>query len=256
MNSATSPSASVIRVAPSSQTVWQSQTSRSPLASPRPRLPGEPLGRRQRLRRQRLGDPVAIAALGLEVGAHVAVASSPTPQCGSIRAGAPRRRAGGDRMALVGDEPAGAVGGREGVVGAGEDGLVERQVAELARAVAAIPRPRCRRGPGRRRCRGPRAAPPRPRSPRARDRQAADRAGCACDRSRPWTAARAAAAGAAARRCRRRPARRRRAARRSAGPSRSRATRKAPRATRADPAAGPAGPRPWPLEQPPQARRG
>ena len=114
------------------------------LAKPDP--PGDALGGGQGRRRQRLHDLVAVGSLGLEVGADPAVGALDAP------VGVDQEEADAvvelalDGALLVGDQPSGAVGRRERVVGAGEDRLVQPQVAQVHRAVAARPRQRLRFG--------------------------------------------------------------------------------------------------------------
>ena len=217
-------------------------------------LPGETLGRRQRLRRQRLGDPVAIAALGLEVGAHVAVGALHPPVRVDQEQAHPVSELAADRMALVGDEPVGAVGGREGVVGAGEDGPVEREIAELARAVAAIPG----RDAGAVRVVG--AVEDDEQHRRDRDhrgprRQAADQQSAlatALGRGRLLVRLQQEQQLAGAEEHQPGAGEQRGDPQGRVGVERQESAE----GERADPATGPAGPRPWALEQPPQARRG
>ena len=134
-----SASASTIFVAPSSQTVWQRKTSCSP--SPSDRIPTLPASRSAAARVS--GGSALTTLLRSRPSASKSVCTRPSlssiPQCGSIRnRRMPSSSCCGDVVALVGDEPAGIVRGRERVVGAGEDDLVEAVVAELRRAVAAL----------------------------------------------------------------------------------------------------------------------
>ena len=103
-----------------------------------PEVAGEPLGRREHGRRQPLRHPVALASLGLEVGPHAALRIGDPPMRVEEQQADAVVELAGDVVALVGDEPAWRVGGGERVVSAGEDDLVEPQVAEVGRAVAAV----------------------------------------------------------------------------------------------------------------------
>ena len=98
--------------------------------------PGEPLGGLEHVGRQALGHPVAVTALGGEVRSHAAAFVLHAPVRIDQEEPDPVAQLARDRAALVGDEPARAVGGGERVVRTGEDGLVEAQLAERQRSVA------------------------------------------------------------------------------------------------------------------------
>ena len=116
-----------MRVAPSSQTVWHRNTSRSPVASPAPSRPAS-----RSAAASTSGGMALATLLRLRPSLSKSVRTRPlavsTPQCGSIRnRRIPSAQLPRDRAALVGDEPARAVGRGERVVGAREDRLVERR---------------------------------------------------------------------------------------------------------------------------------
>ena len=138
-NSRTSLSASTIFVAPSSQTVWQRKTSCSP--SPAARIPIRPASRSAAAKTSGGSDLTTL--LRSRPSASKSVRTRPSavsiPQWGSIRnSRIPSCELLGDVVALVGDEPPRVVGGRERVVSAGVDDLVEPVRAELRRAVAPV----------------------------------------------------------------------------------------------------------------------
>ena len=133
--------------------MWQSQTSRSPVRGRRRRAARRAAAAAlSTFGRQRLGHAVAVAALGGEVGAHVAVARPPRPSAGrSGRAGCrPRSWRWIVRRWLAMNQPGLSAAENELCVPA-KTASLRRQLAERDRAVARAASARPRPTPGSRR---------------------------------------------------------------------------------------------------------
>jgi hypothetical protein len=98
--------------------------------------PGEPLGCPNRIEAELGGDPVAVRSLCGQVGPDPSLpVDDPVVRVDHEEADAVVELAW-DGQRLVGEEPPGPVGRRHGVVGGGQDHLIQAPIAQLRPPVA------------------------------------------------------------------------------------------------------------------------